>query len=484
MKASAELTGIVWFRQDLRLADNPALREACKACSRVLCLFIDDPAEQTVSQLGEASRVWLHHSLLALDASLQAKGNSLLLLKGDSLSLLRDTALQANASRIYWNRCYDPQTIARDKVIKAELQELQPKTFNAILIFEPWQNLKGDDSPYRVYTPFWRAAAAKLESGETNFKPGASPRQIPGLAKSRAAKLSAGVALDELGLLPDRPWHQSMMQPWEAGEAAAMQRLKSFLKSPVNAYDSSRDLPATSGTSRLSPHLHFGEISPRQILHQLLGKRTLEDLSDGELVFAKEILWREFAYSLIFHFPHTVDEPLDERFRQFPWAEETAENLRAWQRGQTGVPIVDAGMRELYATGWMHNRVRMIVSSYLIKNLLVPWQEGERWFRNTLVDADLASNAMGWQWSAGSGADAAPFFRIFNPVLQGEKFDKQGEYVKQWVPELAEIPVKFVHKPWELPESERLALDYPEPLVDLKATRQRALDAFAKIKGT
>ena len=282
--------------------------------------------------------------------------------------------------------------------------------------------------------------------------------------------------------LPSRPWGDDMMAYWQVGEKAAKRTLGKFLKSAVDDYDEGRNLPAQSGTSRMSPHLHFGEISPRMILQQLLDGRALSQLSDGEETFAKEIVWREFAYCLIFHFPHTIDEPLDPRFKRFKWAKNTDDHLRAWQKGSTGVPIVDAGMRQLWATGWMHNRVRMIVASYLIKNLLVPWQSGEAWFRNTLVDADLASNAMGWQWTAGSGADASPFFRVFNPVLQGEKFDKQGEYVRHWVPELDQVSNKFIHKPWELPADERSTLDYPEPLVDLKQTRQRALDAFAKIK--
>jgi len=254
-------------------------------------------------------------------------------------------------------------------------------------------------------------------------------------------------------------------------------------ESAARQYDLQRDYPGVIGTSRLSPHLHFGEISPRQIVHRVFAKRrSITALNPGEETFVKEVVWREFAHSLIHHFPHTVDQPLDKRFDAFPWASNYAADLSAWQSGQTGVPIIDAGMRELYATGWMHNRIRMVVASFLIKNLLVPWQHGERWFRDTLVDADVASNAMGWQWAAGSGADAAPFFRVFNPVLQGEKFDQEGAYVRRWVPELQSVPQKFVHKPWELPPIERAALDYPEPLVDLKLSRQKALDAFAEMK--
>ncbi|MFK7996344.1 MAG: deoxyribodipyrimidine photo-lyase [Granulosicoccus sp.] len=476
--------GIVWFRQDLRLEDNLALARACKDCTSLICVFIDDPLEQSLSQLGEASRVWLHHSLEALDASLQKKGNQLVLMQGESLGVLQRLIQETGASRIYWNRCYDPATIARDKDIKSALKDYEPATFNGLLVFEPWDNLKGDGSPYRVYTPFWRAGAAQLENHPELVNVVKAPRRIPASEIHSGELISGSVHLDEMGLLPDKPWHEDMMSYWNVGEAAARKSLSAFLKKTVHDYNEGRNLPAQQGTSGLSPHLHFGEISPRTILRTLLKGRRVAELSDGEETFAKEIVWREFAYCLIFHYPHTITDPLDSRFSQFEWASDTDDHLRRWQLGKTGVPIVDAGMRELYATGWMHNRVRMIVASYLIKNLLIPWQSGERWFRNTLVDADLASNAMGWQWTAGSGADAAPFFRVFNPVLQGEKFDREGHYVRLWVPELVNVPDKFVHKPWELSAIERSALDYPDPLVDLKETRLRALAAFAKIKGT
>ncbi len=476
--------GVVWFRQDLRLEDNPALAQACKQCDSVLCVFIDDPLDQTVSQLGEASRVWLHHSLKALDDSLKKKGNALVCLQGESLAVLQMLISDTGASRIFWNRCYDPVTIERDKQIKTALKECEPSTSNGMLIFEPWENLKGDGTPYRVYTPFWRAAAKQLDERQNLLAPVPTPRTIPAVDTAISGALSGAKPLDALGYLPDKAWPAQMMSHWQVGEAAAKKKLVVFLKGAVTDYDEGRNLPGQTGTSQLSPHLHFGEISPRNVIAKLANGRALAELEGGEETFAKEIVWREFAYCLIFHYPHTIDSPLDKRFERFEWAEDTGEHLRRWQQGLTGVPIVDAGMRELYATGWMHNRVRMIVASYLIKNLLVPWQSGEVWFRDTLVDADLASNAMGWQWTAGSGADAAPFFRVFNPVLQGEKFDKQGDYVRRWVPELSTVTNKYVHKPWELSGAEKQALDYPEPLVDLKETRVRALDAFAKLKGT
>lgn len=475
--------GIVWFRQDLRIADNPALRAACASCDSVVCLFIDDPESQTVSQLGAASRVWLHHSLSNLSDSIQQRGSSLVFAQGDSETVLRKASEHYQATRLFWNRCYDPKTIDRDKRVKLALADLQPESFNALLNAEPWEALKSDGTPYRVYTPFWRMRTQSLPG----TKPLAPPRNIPELKSPKANKKATtgfkSLSLDSLGLIPKRDWHIDMMSHWKVGERAAMKSLKHFLKAPVHDYDTARDLPAQIGTSKMSPHLHFGEISPRQIMHVLCdGSENMQSLTQGQETFAKEVIWREFAYSLLYHFPHTINKPLDKRFEKFPWETRTAKNLKAWQQGLTGVPIVDAGMRELYATGWMHNRVRMIVASYLIKNLLIPWQKGEQWFRDTLVDADLASNVMGWQWAAGSGADAAPYFRVFNPVLQGEKFDKSGEYVRHWVPEITGISNKFLHKPWELPALERKMFDYPAPLVDLKQSRQRALAAFDQIK--
>jgi len=475
--------GIVWFRQDLRITDNPALSAAVTACESVVCLFIDDPQNQSVSQLGAASRVWLHHSLMSLQQSLEQRGASLVVAKGDSEQVLKLVGGYYGATHLFWNRCYDPASIKRDTKIKKSFTDLQPESFNALLNAEPWETRKADDTPYRVFTPFWNMRSKSLPGP----KPLKAPGAISGVTKKRtSAKSSAAfkpLSIAELGLLPKLDWHVGMMSHWQVGEKAAKASLKRFLKADVHDYTHARNLPSIKATSRLSAHLHFGEISPRQIMHTLT-KRSgdLSGLSDGEHTFAKEVIWREFAYSLLFHFPHTIKKPLDNRFAHFPWQKRYAKNLSAWQQGMTGVPIVDAGMRELYATGWMHNRVRMIVASYLIKNLLIPWQEGEKWFRDTLVDADLASNVMGWQWAAGSGADAAPYFRIFNPVLQGEKFDKTGEYVRHWVPEIATVSDKFIHKPWELLPVERELIDYPEPLVDLKDSRKRALAAFDTIK--
>lgn len=480
---SDKVLGVVWFRQDLRLSDNPALARACRECDAIIPLFIDDPLDHTLSQVGEASRAWLHHSLMSLQQQLRDKGSNLYFMQGGSLQALQSLIEISGASRVFWNRCYDPHSIERDTEIKASLARYSPKTANALLIHEPWSVLKDDGTPYRVYTPYWRRSAKQLADAPEALKTIPAPRKIPVL-DAESATLSCCVSLSELALMPERDWGEQMMSHWKVGEKAAASRLRQFLTSSVQQYKEGRNLPGVSGTSRMSPHLHFGEISPRQILKQVLGDRSLSSLSPDEETFVKEVFWREFAYSLLYHFPQTLTEPLDARFKAMKWAKNSQAHLRAWQQGMTGVPIVDAGMRELYATGWMHNRVRMIVASYLIKNLLIPWQQGEQWFRNTLVDADIASNVMGWQWTAGCGADAAPFYRIFNPVLQGEKFDKEGHYVKQWVPELAKMPAKYLHKPWELPTAERARFDYPDPLVDLKQTRARALAAFEGIKGT
>ena len=477
-------TAILWLRQDLRLTDNPALNACCKLADKIWIVFIDDPARTTALAPGSASRVWLHHSLQSLEQSLAQRGQTLSCFKGDSEEILSSLVGASGAKIVCWNRCYDPVSRACDTKIKLALSELtEVKSFNGSLFVEPWEACKDDGSPYRVFTPFYRRVATRFPVSP----PQPAPRKLPQAPASKelacAAELAPTVTIDELGLLPEKEWHLPMMEHWSVGEPAANRQLDLFLAQSVADYADGRNLPATAGTSRLSPHLHFGEIGPRQILHQLLlNSGGQPQPKSGVEIYCKEIIWREFAYQLLYHFPEMIDAPLDKRFTRFPWPPVDDNTLYRWQRGRTGVPIIDAGMRELWHTGWMHNRVRMIVASYLIKNLLIPWQCGENWFRDTLVDADLASNAMGWQWCAGSGADAAPYFRVFNPVLQGEKFDKNGSYVRQWVPELMDIDNKFLHKPWELPADARAALDYPEPMVDLKMSRQRALAAFESIK--
>ncbi len=470
-------TAIVWLRQDLRLADNPALRYAADNAEQLLVVFIDDPLPQTASRLGEASRAWLHHSLLSLQSSLEQLDQTLYFFSGASREILQLLVEQTKASLIVWNRAYDPVSCERDTVIKEELGKVaEVKSFNGLLLVEPWNGCKADGSAYRVFTPYWR----RIEPNLPGEKPLAAPRKLP----PKPAKAPANsLKLARLGLLPQLDWHESMLEYWQIGEAAARDKCREFIAATVTDYREQRDLPGTEGTSRLSPHLHFGEISPRQIIHNLYRAHdSVSEKNSGTQTYAKEIVWREFAYHLLFYFPQTIEQPLDNRFDAFPWPKVSKAKLRRWQQGMTGIPIVDAGMRQLWQTGWMHNRVRMIVASFLVKNMLIPWQQGERWFRDTLVDADLASNVMGWQWTAGCGADAAPYFRVFNPVLQGEKFDRDGEYVKHWVPELTTLDRKFIHKPWELPAAEFAKLDYPQPVADLKISRQRALDAFAEIR--
>ncbi|MGB1254531.1 MAG: cryptochrome/photolyase family protein [Thiolinea sp.] len=469
-------TALLWFRQDLRLADNPALQAAVTECEYIVPVFIDEsrgnsglhPAQS------EASHVWLHHSLIDLAAKLKAKGAELIIRRGDALKCLQDLQSETGATHVYWNRRYDPVGIECDTAIKQQLSaHCQVRSFNGSLLSEPWSVLKKDDTPYRVFTAFWKA---KLQRGFPEL-PLPEPARLAG-----AAQYIHGLKIEELEYLPAIRWDIAMMAHWQVGEDAAHEALDALLEQRITHYQTRRDLPAETGTSQLSPHLHFGAISPRQILHR--AESYLADnpaAETGVRCFLSEIGWREFAYYLLYHFPQTVSESLDQRFKVFPWraADDYTEDLQRWQQGQTGFPIIDAGMRQLWATGWMHNRVRMIVASLLTKNLLVPWQTGEQWFRNTLVDADLASNTMGWQWVAGCGADAAPYFRIFNPVLQSEKFDKAGEYIRRWVPELRDRDNKAIHQPRVLGDGVK---NYPLPVVDLKTSRQRALERFGVIK--
>lgn len=477
-------TVILWFRRDLRLDDNPALRSALDDCDRLVPVYIDDPAAETPWAPGAASRWWLHGSLLSLDRELHSLGSRLLIARGESLVELRRLIAVTGATRVHWNRLYDPATRERDGRIKQALRAdgLRVESHPGSVLFEPWEIATGAGEPYRVFTAFWRRCTARL--GE--ITPMGAPAALPPLPESFGS--FGPLHIDSLNLLPRIPWDQGLREIWRPGETAALARASAFLAGPVQQYATARDLPAEPGTSALSAPLHFGEISPRRLLSLVL-EHWVDPTAPVE-PFIREIGWREFAHHLIYHYPHTTDEPLDRRFAALPWRVEDADRmLRAWQQGQTGIPLVDAGMRQLWHTGWMHNRVRMVVASFLTKNIRLPWQEGARWFWDTLVDADLAANSLGWQWSAGCGADAAPYFRIFNPVLQGGRFDPKGVYVRRWCPELARLPDKHIHQPWTAPASllnqagVRLGRDYPAPLVDLKASREAALAAYAVIKG-
>lgn len=478
-------TALIWFRRDLRLADNPALCAALEQAERVVPVYIHARDEEGDWAPGEASRWWLHHSLKQLGHDLAALGAPLVMRCGPSLDTLQELLRETGASQVYWNRLYEPDTVRRDTHIKQALQAqgVQVRSFNAALLLEPWvvQNRSGE--PYRVFTPYWKACQAQ---GALDVS--LQPRPGPGVLTAEGSRSDP---LESLGLLPLIPWDAGLAKAWTPGEEGAHTALEAFLDRALADYGEARNLPDRLGTSHLSPHLHFGEISPRQVVHACQravaeGRHSGADASVKG--FLGEIGWREFGHHLLFHFPHTPLQPLEARFEDFPWPPRDDDALRAWQRGRTGLPIVDAGMRELWTTGWMHNRVRMITASLLTKNLLIHWREGARWFWDTLVDADLASNTLGWQWTAGCGADAAPYFRVFNPVLQGERFDPGGGYVRHWVPELKALPDKYLHKPWQAPESVlrgagvRLGRDYPQPIVDLAASRRQALAAWETLR--
>ncbi|NNJ98111.1 MAG: deoxyribodipyrimidine photo-lyase [Gammaproteobacteria bacterium] len=476
---------IVWFRQDLRLSNNPALAAALDKHERVIPVFVHEQADTAAWQHGAASCWWLHHSLKALSSSLRKLGSQLIIRSGsDSQSLLDELIAQTKATHVYWNRLYEPRHIERDKSIKQALRDrgLEVCSFNGNLLFEPWQISKNDGGPFRVFTPFWKAC---VKSGLPGH-PDDAPENMPAVSsRVKSARL------ESLGLLPKIRWDLNFSDQWQPGETGAHQRLDTFLDHAVARYQDDRNRPDIDGTSMMSAHLHFGEISPQQIIektNQAIDINKQQGIVANAESFVREIGWREFAYHLLYHFPHTVDRPLYEHFEDFPWKKNYSANLRAWQQGQTGIPLVDAGMRQLWHTGWMHNRVRMIVASLLTKNLLIPWQQGTRWFWDTLVDADLASNTLGWQWTAGCGADAAPYFRIFNPVTQAQKFDPCGAYIRQWIPEIAALPDKYLSQPWAAPaallddHNIKLGNDYPAPIVDLKATRERALERYQTIK--
>ena len=474
---------IVWFRQDLRLRDNPALTAACETGAPILPVYILDEAGEGRWPGGAASRWWLHHSLASLDADLRERGSRLLLARGDSAVVLEKLRVQTGARAVYWNRRYEPAIIARDKVIKARLPAagVDARSFNSALLFEPHAIRNKSGGPFQVFTPFWRHCLALPVEGPVKLPPGKFPAP---------AKWPATLELAELDLRPRIKWDEGLAAAWRPGETAALKRLKQFTAGAMEAYADQRNFPETDGTSALSPHLHFGEIGPRQIwaaVRKLSQDSGVFPAHRGGQVFLSEVGWREFACHLLYHFPRTPEEPLRKEFSAFPWVKDPAA-LRAWQKGRTGYPLVDAGMRQLWQTGWMHNRVRMIVASFLVKHLRISWQAGAAWFWDTLVDADLASNTLGWQWAAGCGADAAPYFRIFNPILQGGKFDPEGSYVRRWVPELARLPAEFIHQPWAAPlhvlaeAGVTLGADYPQPIVDHGEARAAALAALQTIR--
>ncbi|GHA01811.1 deoxyribodipyrimidine photo-lyase [Arenicella chitinivorans] len=474
MNTTQKLT-LVWLREDLRLDDNPALSHAAARGAVLPIYFFPD-------EMGAASRWWLHHSLKTLQQQCADAGAPLLLLDGDPISTIPQIAKQTGATQVVWNRVYSPAGIELGKTLKQSLAvgQVDTQSFNANLLIEPSKILTKQGTPFKVFTPFWRHSQQQISPQE----PLSAPARLTSIAHELTSR-----TLDDWALLPSRPnWARGFGTVWEPGEFGAESRWTRFLEETISKYKDGRDLPAKQLTSMLSPHLAFGEISVRRLWLDVQEAMATGEVSvENGSKFLAEIGWREFSRYLLCHFPRIEHAPFNPKFEDFPW-QTSALHLAAWQQGRTGYPIVDAGMRELWQTGYMHNRVRMICASFLTKHLLIHWQSGADWFWDTLVDADLANNTASWQWVAGCGADAAPYFRIFNPVLQGQKFDKHGDYVRRWVPELANLPDKYVHQPWAAAQTTLLdaglvlGKDYPKPVVDHSAARQAALDAYAQIK--
>ena len=472
---------ILWHRLDLRMADNPALHWAAEQ-GPIIPVYIMPSDVNDRWGMGAASRWWLHYALEDLTQSYAKRGVKLTLRQGEPLAVLQQLIGDTGAKAVTWNRVYEPDSIRRDTVIKDTLKQqgIEVVSHKSNLLFEPWGIKNKSGGSFKVYTPFSKACyAAPLP---------ADPLPIP----AALTPVTMALASDQLTnwhLLPTKPdWAGGMRAAWQVSEQAAQDRLNAFIDAALQGYKVARNLPHGTTTSRLSPYLHFGQISPRQIWRAIQfviaeGKLPAADTQH----FLNELLWREFSHHLLYYFPELPDVPLNPAFAAFPWAKDD-DALQKWQKGQTGYPIIDAGMRQLWETGWMHNRVRMIVASFLVKDLRIPWQAGEAWFWDTLVDADLANNAASWQWVAGCGADAAPYFRVFNPVLQGLKFDPQGDYVRRYVPELAKLPADVIHEPWnaapELLTAAGVVLGktYPHPMVDHAKARDLALEAYQKIK--
>ena len=471
---SSDMTSLVWLRDDLRLDDNPALARATSLGLPMTVVFVLDEESDGIRPLGAAARWWLHHSLAAFSASLEAKGSRLLLRRGRSEKIIAELASQTGAVHLFWNRRYGLPERTVDAAVKAWAGEhgVQASSFQANLLFEPWTVRTGAGGPYKVFTPFWRACIASHEIRD----PVEPPLSLPPPARS-GVSLPPGDDLITWNLLPTSPhWSGGLTDTWEPGEDGARNRLDGFLDGPVEDYATGRNLPAIEGTSRLSPHLRFGEVSPFRVWREI--RRAFPHKVPADVgIFRSELGWREFCWHLLYTNPELATRNYRPEFDRFEWQSVGKDELSAWQRGRTGYPLVDAGMRQLWQTGWMHNRVRMAAASFLVKNLLADWRIGEAWFWDTLVDADPASNPANWQWVAGSGADASPYYRIFNPVTQSKKFDAAGGYLREFLPELADLDASAIHEPWKLGPR-----NYPAPLVGLPESRQRALDAYQKLK--
>ena len=465
---------IAWFRRNLRLTDNPAWFAACETGAPVIALYVSDDLDT-----GGASRWWLHHSLKSLAEELGKQEVQLIIRRGDPVDVVPAFVSETEAKAIYCSRRFEPRARKQEKHLRDALaDDIDRHVYNDYLLRHPRIVKTQSDTPYKVFTPFYRAST---ERGEPDV-----PLPAPDEVNAWNGSVDS-LPLDELQLRPTKPdWSGGLDASWNPGETGALEQLDAF-EARVGEYGDKRDLPAIDGTSRLSPHLHFGEVSPRQVWHAIRLSSDSGLADDRAEPFLRQLYWRDFSWYLIYHFPELPDKPLRREFEEFPWRKDE-QALVAWQKGKTGIPIVDAGMRQLWETGWMHNRVRMLVASFLVKNLLIPWQEGRAWFDDTLVDADAGNNSAGWQWVAGCGTDAAPYFRIFNPVTQSRKFDPDGDYIRRWIPELAELQDKVIHDPSAADPALladagiELGNDYPEAIADLKATRERALEAFDKVK--
>jgi deoxyribodipyrimidine photo-lyase len=471
---------IIWFRRDLRIQDNAALFSGVEQGS-IVPVFIWSPEEETKRVVGEAASWWLHHSLLELDRALQRRGSKLIVRKGRSLPILKELIEETGAQAVYFNERYEPEIRFRDQQIKEALEKesIEVKAFHSNLLFPPLSIVNNQDQPYKVFTSFWKKCLQM---------PIPHSKSLPTTFNSTHSDVKT-LNIEELGLLPTRAWYKKFKGYWVPGEKGAIAQLEQFIEERLSGYSIKRDYPFVQQVSRLSPHLTWGEISPRWMWHQLVEQENIVS-NDGQkdiYGFLRQLVWREFGYHQLVSYPEMIDSPLRKEFTFFPWEEREGE-FAAWKQGRTGFPIIDAGMRELWETGWMHNRVRMVTASFLVKHLLVPWQRGASWFEETLLDADLANNSMGWQWVSGCGFDAAPYFRIFNPIIQGQKFDEAGDYIRQWIPELKHLPAKYIHCPWTASDAilreagVELGTSYPFPIVEHSFARERALEAYNLIK--
>lgn len=470
------MNALIWFTVDLRLHDHPALLAAAREHDKVLAVYVKD--ERDPWRAGGATNWWLHHSLHALGERIKEQGGQLILARGETQSVLRELCRANAVNTVYCTRAYEPWLIDLQQKVHNTLQHVgvDCKRYAGRLLLEPDQITNRQGKPFQVFTPYYKYCIGEFTM----------PHPHPAPRVSWHSKKQASERLSDWALLPHAPdWAKEFADTWEPGEANANTRLQGLVRGDLAHYANERDLPMAEATSKLSPYLHFGEISPRHIWYEIQRSQHLTD--EQKAPFLRQLIWREFSHYLLYHWPRFPTEPFRAAFNRFPWRRDQRQ-LEQWQSGQTGYPIVDAGMRQLWRTGWMHNRVRMITASFLTKHLLLPWQAGAEWFWDTLVDADLANNSAGWQWVAGCGADAAPYFRIFNPILQGEKFDLQGHYVRRWVPELTHLPNQYIHQPWKAPAEVlhtagvSLGNNYPQPMVDHGQARQAALDAYAVIK--